>query len=266
MKKFYKNLTSDIFELTKINKIFFMLQKKFYSNKFLRAINYHGINKDDKDNFEDQLKFFSNYFSDVDKQDLNMFLNENRWNKQKPGLIITFDDGYESHFTIAKPLLEKYNFTGWFFVPAIFPEKEKQGYMTWEQIRELSKKHVIGSHTLNHFRIKQNFKNSIKITNEIVISKNILENKLKHKIDVFAWVGGEEKNYNTFAAKIIKNNYIFSFMTNSSLILPNTNNYQLQRTNIEANYQLPLVKLFLSGIVDLYYLPKRKRVNKLTNV
>jgi hypothetical protein len=53
-------------------------------------------------------------------------------------------------------------------------------------------------------------------------------------------------------------------MTNNFVNRPDTHPLQLQRTNIESENPLWLVKFQLSGLMDLLYLGKRRRVNRLT--
>ena len=104
------------------------------------------------------------------------------------------------------------------------------------------------------------------LEHEIIASKNLLETKLKNEINAFCWVGGEENTYTNNAAKYIYNNYRLSFMTNTNPITTRTDPYQIQRTNIEANYPIHLRKFQLSGFMDFLYLGKRKRVEKVTSL
>ena len=83
--------------------------------------------------------------------------------------------------------------------------------------------------------------------------------EIKH----FVWVGGEEKNYNPKAASEIEaSTYEYAFTTNAGRISEVTNPFQLGRINVESTFPLNLVRRQLSGLVDLQYARKRKRVNK----
>lgn len=61
--------------------------------------------------------------------------------------VITFDDGYESDYRYAVPLLEKYNACGTFFV--IGSKINTPGYLSDKQLREISQKNFveIGNHS-----------------------------------------------------------------------------------------------------------------------
>jgi hypothetical protein len=116
-----KRFVSGFFELLKVNDFLLWLQKRMVSQgKFIRAVNYHCVPPACGIPFEKQLQFYTMHFSDVTEDDLGDFLFQKKWDKKKPGLIISFDDGDLSNYSVAAPLLEKYGFTGWFFIPTGF--------------------------------------------------------------------------------------------------------------------------------------------------
>ena len=84
-------------------------------------------------------------------------------------------------------------------------------------------------------------------------------------MDVFAWVGGEEAAYSAQAARVIDDaGFDLSFMTNNAVIRPGDHPLQIQRTNVEAWDSEAVVRFQLSGLLDLGYRAKRRRVNRLT--
>lgn len=271
-----KQFAAQLFDVLGINDLGHFIQRKTLF-PFIRAVNYHDTPQNLADNFEKQLQFYSKRFVNVDRKILSDFLASGKWIYDKPGIIISFDDGLRSHYEVAAKLLEKYNFTGWFFVPSrwiadsrtdIQPEEVSnllpaEECLTLEQLKYLDKKHVVGCHTRTHVRLSKELSTK-KLKTEILTAQNNLEEMLGHKIDIFCWVGGEEFTYSREAAGFIKGNYNFSFMTNTSVITANTNTLQLQRSNIEAYNSLPLVNFQISGLMDMVYYPKRKRVNELT--
>jgi peptidoglycan/xylan/chitin deacetylase (PgdA/CDA1 family) len=270
----------------KIDCLLLMLRCFFYKGNYIYALNYHSTPENESSALEQQLIFYKKYFSSVGISDLDRFFENRKWHKDKPGLILSFDDGLRSNFNIAVPLLEKYGFTGWFFIPTDFPgvpvdeqitfvnshaAYEREDYkdgritMTWNEIQQLDKKHVIGCHTKTHHRmVASTSKHSLH--QEIIVSKRILEEKLGHAVNIFCWVGGEELSYSAQGAQAIREaTYKYSFMTNCMPITIHTNPLQLQRYNVETSWPINLVKFAFSGILDLLYIPKRKRVNNLTS-
>lgn len=244
------------------------ITKKFYGNNYIRVVNYHGTPDKYSGIFCRQLEFYKQNFSPVSKDDLSEFFISGQWHKKKPGLIISFDDGLRSNYLYAAPLLELYGFIGWFFVcPGLLAKEPRrnQRHMSWGELRDLSKRHVIGCHTYSHKRLHNNLLYTVML-DEICNSKEFLERELNQEIDLFCWVGGEEENYCTDAAKIIpESGYKYSFMTNCAPVTPSTDPFQIQRTNIESNWPLHLVLFYLSGLVDILYFGKRRRVNNITS-
>ncbi len=260
----------------------------FLGRNYIRAINYHDTPEKYSKNFENQLLFYKQHFSPVSIQDLQLFLDTGVWHKQKPGLIISFDDGLQANYKVAKPLLEKYGFKGWFFIPPGFietsPEKQndfaqhhnisstinsgsnKRIAMSWNELSDLNKEHIIGCHTFTHHRMDIQDTEDI-LKKEIIDSKLLIEKRLNNQVDIFCWVGGEEHTYTKEAAKYIrKAGYRYSFMTNTHPIISSTQPLQLQRTNIESFFPLEVVKFQLSGLLDLFYYFKRRRVNQKTKL
>lgn len=67
-------------------------------------------------------------------------------------VVLTFDDETISQFTYALPELDKYGFKAVFSIMTV--TLDKLGYMTREQVKELSDKgHVIANHTWDHHNV-----------------------------------------------------------------------------------------------------------------
>ena len=265
------------------------LWRKFlYGKNYIRVINYHDTPAVDKTNLEKQFKFLRDHYEPVTEKDLEQFLKSGKWTKSRPGLVLSFDDGLYSNYQYAAPLLDKYGLTGWFFVPTGLISSEKSSsvelakkgtvqfnlpdpdvplFMSWKDLNHLKEKHVIGSHTVNHIRLSNNLDDS-QLKYEILSSKKVLEEKLACEVSSFCWVGGEESSYSRRGAQFIKEaGYQFSFMTNSQVVrFKKTDPLKIQRTNIESHWSLSLLKFQLSGLMDVKYFFKRKRVNQVTNV
>ena len=260
-----KRTAARVFDLFGINNIGHHVQRAWLF-PFIRVVNYHDIPKELEKNFEEQLAFYSSRFVNVTYEELIDFLKNESWPHDKPGLILSFDDGYRSHFQIVAPLLEKYNFKGWFFVPAqlaVTDESPRGNRLTPDQIHTLAKRHVIGCHTSTHCRLTEDLSRE-KLKFETLDAQTLLEKLLKRPVEIFCWVGGEEYTYTRAAADMIKQGFKISFMSNNAVLTPKTNQLQLQRTNVEAENPLWLVRFQISGLMDIAYYPKRRRVNKLT--
>ncbi len=252
---------------------------------FVRCLNYHDVPPDRADDFERQLRFYRQNFESVDYEDL-LALHDGRWRASKPGLILSFDDGLRSHAEVVAPLLERHGFVGWFMVPvgfidaapedqrafardhqishADFNDGEPRIAITWDDVRRLGRRHVIGCHTWDHRRLSADLAPE-ELELQIRDAKRRLEKELGLEVPVFAWVGGEEWSYSNGAARAIRNaGFRCSFMTNNRVIQQGSELLQLQRTNVEASDPDEVVRFQVSGLLDLLYTPKRLRVNKLT--
>jgi peptidoglycan/xylan/chitin deacetylase (PgdA/CDA1 family) len=281
-----KNMLASSFQALKITSVLLELQRRCIPGGYIRAINYHGVSEETASSFEQQLAYYAEHFTAVSLSDLDSFFHLQRWNKERPGLIISFDDGLASNYSVAAQLLDKYGFHGWFFVPVDFiaaPASEQPGFsdthhiwkestssqaerkaMSWDELRDLDRrKHVIGCHTRSHLRMSPDFPVSV-LEHEICSGKAALEDALGHVCDCYAWVGGEEWSYTSSAASMIrKAGYKYSFTTNSSPITRKCDPHQLGRNNVESAWPLSLASFELSGFQDLRYMPKRRRVARV---
>lgn len=239
----------------------------WHGKKFIRIVNYHGTDAENKENFESQLIYYKKNYQPMSLKDIDSVLMWGGWNHSKPGIMLTFDDGLKSNYDIAIPLLEKHGFTGTFFISSgLIREGGNLGrYMCWDELKNLSVNHVVGCHTHTHMRLKEGTDEGT-LEKEIFKSKKLIEMHLGEPVDSFCWVGGERWSYGSLAAlKIREAGYKYSFMTNCCPITRASNRLQLQRTNIEASWPLFLVDFYLCGLVDIIYLKKRHYVNAITS-
>lgn len=299
MKYIYLNpkkaFVAKLFCFLRFDSLFFVLQRILYKKNYIRAINYHDTPHTTAETFDKQLSYYKKRFTSVSYEDLEKFFKTKKWHKKKPGLIISFDDGLLSNYETALSILEKHDFIGWFFVPAEFINMvsdpkinnkeiwewaeehqiglidytydDKRIAMNWKELKSIVERgHVVGSHTKNHQLMFEGLSFRL-VDDEILISKKNMEKEIGHEVPIFSWVGGEEDSYQWQAARKIKEaGYKYSFMTCSYPIRPNSNNYQLHRTNIEAFWPMALVKFQLCGVSDFIFLGRRFRVNRKTAV
>jgi peptidoglycan/xylan/chitin deacetylase (PgdA/CDA1 family) len=288
-----KNLLASLFDKLYISNLLLWLSFQFYGNKHIRVVNYHETFDQDIANIEAHFAFFSRYYSNVTQTDFQNFMTNKVWNKPKPGIMITFDDGFQSNYRNAKPILNKYGLTGWFCVVTDFidhepastqgqfmlhhslglphinfnPDSDERQALNWAEIKELiDNNHVIVSHTKTHHRMKIDDSDDV-LAQEIVFSKKRIEEKTGYNPEIFCWVGGENFTYNAKAMKAIKNaGYKYSFMTRSAPLLPTTNPYQVHRINVGTDQPFALFKLRISGFYDLLYHAQRKEINQKTQI
>lgn len=254
-----KNVAAWLMNATGIVSI--LMHKTYHDNQMIRVINYHRTPKTELKTFEKQLKWYKKIFRNIDYSDFTLFM-DGRLTLEKPGIILSFDDGLLNNYEYAAPLLEKYGFTGWFFVSTGLADGVE--YMTYDDMKDLVRRgHVIGCHTYSHHRMSENDTEEV-LYHEITEAKQQLEEKTDSEIDIFCWCGGEEDTYTSKAQKIIRDHYRWGFMTNNEPVTPLIDHYQLQRTNVEARWPLHTARLQICGFMDRLYQSKRIRVNEKT--
>jgi len=258
------------------------LQRAFAA-PFIRVVYYHDVQPDSAAAFEKQLLLFKELFVPATRVELDALVSRGAWPHARPGIVLSFDDGLRSHREVVAPLLEKHGFQGWFFVPvdlvSLAPAEQPEAavkhgvlhdcdtardprvFMTERQLTELAERHVVGCHTATHVRLSKELSDG-QLALELDRAKQRLEGLLGgRKVDTFSWVGGEEWAYSEAAAESIARLFDYAFTTNTCVARPGMSQLNIARTHVEASFSPSLVRLQLSGMMDLYYRPKRRRLN-----
>lgn len=116
--------------------------------------------------------------------------SKNKINQQKV-VILTFDDGYESQYSNAKPILDKYGFKATFYIVCNYVGSG-DNRMTWEEIKSLQQEgHDIASHTMNHDDLSKLTPQEVEY--EVAQSKQcLLEQGINPKSFAYPFNGGSD--------------------------------------------------------------------------
>ena len=138
--------------------------------------------------FEKQLQYLQdNGYQSVSFDDVADCLEFGVPLPERP-VILSFDDGWENQFQYAFPLLQKYGFTGTFYVVTNY--LDHQNFMTLDQLKTMmAAGMIIGSHTRNHPALPS-LGTGQRLKDEVVNSKIWLEDQLGVPIDTFAYPYG----------------------------------------------------------------------------
>ena len=179
--------------------------------------------------FDKQMKIIKN--QGYDFYDPEIFLNEFDEPKNKKKILITIDDGFKSFYNEAWPYLKKNKIPFILFVST--EPVGKNGYMTWEEIKEIddSKIGYIGHHSHTH-------KYLINMTNKEFISDietatKIFKKKLGYVPAIFSYPFGE---YSLFMKNYISKNFKIAFGQHSGIIDLNKDRFELPRFPINEKY------------------------------
>lgn len=92
-------------------------------------------------------------YSTTSLYDLDQALLDGR-ELPRQSLILTFDDGYIDHYEIVFPELRRHGFVGTFFVITGLADTNRQGYLNWSQIQEMTFAGMsMEPHTKNHVEL-----------------------------------------------------------------------------------------------------------------
>lgn len=127
-------------------------------------------------------------YSTITFRDLYTALSGSSTLPEKP-VILSFDDGWENQYRYAFPLLKKHGVVGTFYVYTN-PIGRNPHWMTWSQVIEMNKAGMeIGGHSRTHPYLTKIVDNKL-LDKEIREPKEIIEQRLGHKIDTFAYPFG----------------------------------------------------------------------------
>jgi peptidoglycan/xylan/chitin deacetylase (PgdA/CDA1 family) len=207
----------------------------------------------------------------------------------KRQLLFTFDDGRESNYTVAAPLLESFGGRGVFFVVPAFAEcpadealafyrsrinpNSRPGDETWEdwkpmnptQIRDLAARgHAIGNHTLTHQRLAGLSPEALEY--EIGDSARKLASWTGSPIDAFAWTFGWDA-IDASAWKVIRHHHRFCFAPCAGAIDSRYDTPELLwRREIEVKYSAAEYRFLYSGLVDPWWSIRRNLLRRRLRV
>ena len=121
----------------------------------------------------------------------------------KNPIIITFDDGYESNYTYAYPLLKKYGLKATIFV-VTSTVGVKDGsiipHFSWEEAREMEESGVVDIFAHSHTHRDLTTLTRAEMQKEFRLSKFLVETNLDKECNIFAYPYGAHNADIIFAA------------------------------------------------------------------
>ena len=189
----------------------------------LRVVNYHLTPARRAATYDREFSALAARYAPVREDDLAGFLATGRWPMGRDGVLPVFYNGYRNNFDVARPLLEKHGMVGWFMAVTAFSEcpaadqadfaamrnlttipaeyADGRSALSWDELRMLDKRHVVGSHTRNHSRA--GLDDPAVVRDEIVGAQLDFIRELGHPVRSFAWLFGGSYGVNPVADRLV---------------------------------------------------------------
>lgn len=188
---------------------------------------YHRVNKEI---YSNSLEMMDAHFCHISRH-FNVVLPGEPLSGQRLNVCLTFDDAFFDFYHLVFPLLRKYSVRALLAVPVKYildattvpvqdrlsvPHEEshlegvyqsKAPYCTWIELKEMSESGFVSmaSHTYSHSAIRSD--GSVDLDRELVLSKQIMEEKLGVPVDTFVYPFG---TYDKASYTTVKRTYEFA--------------------------------------------------------
>tara|TARA_B100001248_G_scaffold242491_1_gene210075 strand:+ start:770 stop:1789 length:1020 start_codon:yes stop_codon:yes gene_type:complete len=201
------------------------------------SLMYHRFEENKYPSTNIRIDDFKKHISIIENNNIK-FINPNNFeeelknNKLQRKILLTIDDGFLSFYENAWPILKKKKIPFILFVST--REVGANNYMTWEQIKELSKENFveIGNHSHTHEYLVDESKELI--VEDIKKSISIFKEKLGKNSEFFSYPFGE---YSLEFKDIIESfGFKYAFGQHSGVMDETKDFYELPRYPINEKY------------------------------
>ena len=216
-----------------------------YSNSTIKDIDdfgiislmYHRFEENKYPSTNIRIKDFSEHIKIIEENNI-IFINPKNFetnlknNKLTRKILLTIDDGFLSFYKNAWPLLKEKKIPFILFIST--REVGAYNYMTWDQIKEISKEDFveIGNHSHTHEYLADESNDLIR--EDIAKSISIFKKNLGKNSDFFSYPFGE---YSNDFKKIIKDfGFKYAFGQHSGVMDETKDFYELPRYPINEKY------------------------------
>ena len=243
-----------IFYLFFLNVYAETVNNKYEANeKGILALMYHRFEENKYPSTNIKIEIFKKHLDIIEKNNFfilnpkNFEEEFNQVSKEKK-ILLTIDDAFSSFYLKAWPILKENKIPFILFVST--ESVGKKGYMSWNEIIEISKEDFvfIGNHSHSHeYLVKYKFEEFKK---DIIESIKEFEENLGYNSKFFSYPFGE---YSLEQKKYISKNFDYAFGQHSGVIDLNKDKYELPRFPINEKYgDLERFK-FLINLLPIQY-------------
>ena len=191
------------------------------------------------------------------------FIEEFSISKKDKKILLTVDDGFKSFYDNAWPYLKEKKIPFILFVST--EPVGNNGYMTWDQIKEIDKHEfaIIGHHSHSHEYLID--KSQDEFLNDMKTANRIFQNELGYVPNLFSYPFGE---YSKFMRDYVSKNFKIAFGQHSGIIDVNKNKFELPRFPINEKYgKIDRFKSIINYFPLEYksLMPEEKKLSKKNN-
>ncbi len=187
--------------------------------------------------------------------------------------VMTFDDGYQTVYEKAFPVLQRYGISATVFLTVgekrtamsgRLPSLEGRSMLSWQEIQEMHRWGIdFGAHTLTHPVLTGLPGDRIKA--EICGSKAIIEDVLGAPVDSFAYPYGR---YDHRSREIVQDHFTCACSAKLSLVTASSDQYALERIDTsdlqtDRLFDLMVTRLFPSYVLARSTLRRIRRFFQL---
>lgn len=285
-----RNLVLRIASATHVNHLALPSQASDATGGRIIIVAMHETLGEHAEQFRRQLGWVAEHFKVIDPETFARAIETKvrPWTGSRPAVLFTFDDGRESNYLVAAPILESLGARGIFFVVPRFigltakesrdfyysridvrnmprdgqAEEEVWKPMTPDQLADLTRRgHWIGNHTLSHVRLTGLSEKELAL--EIEQSSRQITDWTGQPVDAFAWTYAWDA-IDRKSSDLIKKNHRFCFAPCPGTVdIVNDSPFLLWRKEIESYYAPSEYEFMYGMLVDLFWQGKRNKLRKL---
>jgi peptidoglycan/xylan/chitin deacetylase (PgdA/CDA1 family) len=190
--------------------------------------------------FQRQMRFLKeHHYNLLPLEELAALIREKKPIPPK-SVALTFDDGNKDNYTLAFPILKKYNVPAAFFIIINEVGRAQNDRLNWDEIRLMQESALVtfGSHCLGPEPLV-NLKSETQLKKEIFDSKKILEENLGLPVNMFSYPEGR---FNHKIKQSVKDaGYKLAVATSPGRKFPHDDVFVLKRLRISENAGNPFV-------------------------
>ena len=242
--------------------------KNFSNDEGVLSIMYHRFNEFKYPSTNISMDVFINHIKLINDSNLSFyhpekFVEEFNVSKKNKKILLTIDDGFKSFYDNAWPYLKKNKIPFILFVST--EPVGNNGYMTWDQIKEIDKHEfaVIGHHSHSHEYLIN--KSQDEFLSDMKTADQIFQNELGYIPILFSYPFGE---YSKFMRDYVSKNFKIAFGQHSGIIDVNKNKFELPRFPINEKYgEINRFKSIINYFPLEYksLMPEEKKLSKKNN-